>query len=101
MRKVLKIARKYIEIVRESGIPVTKAYLYGSYAKKTENKNSDIDVCVISPSFGKDYLNENVKLRILTLKVDSKIEPVAFNPEDINDKFDSLASEIQKTGITI
>ena len=101
MKNAITTAKQYIEIVKKSGIPVTKAYLFGSFAKKTENTNSDIDICVVSPSFGKDYFNENVKLRMLTLKIDSKIEPVAFNPEDINDKYDSLASEIQRTGIVI
>ena len=101
MKNAITTAKEYIKLVKQSGIPVTKAYLFGSYAKKTENKDSDIDICVVSPIFGQDYLDENVKLRMLTLKIDSKIEPVAFNPEDINDKYDSLASEIQRTGIVI
>lgn len=101
MKNAILTAKRYIREVRKSGIPVTKAYLYGSYAKKTQKAGSDIDVCVISPIFGRDYFDESVKLRMLTLNVDSKIEPVAFNPIDINNKFDSLAVEINKTGISL
>lgn len=71
-----------------------KAYFYGSYAKKSDTKESDIDICIVSSAFGKDYFDENVMLRMLTLKIDSRIEPVAFNPKDLNNKYDSLASEI-------
>jgi len=101
MKNALKTAKRYVEVVEKSGIPITTAFLYGSYAKKSENEGSDIDVCIVSPIFGKDYLKESVNLRMLTLKVDSKIEPVAFNPKDINNKFDSLASEIKRTGINL
>ena len=101
MKNAILTAKKYIKAVKESGIPVKKAYLYGSYAKKTAKIGSDLDVCVVSSVFGKDYFDETVKLRMLTLKVDSKIEPVAFNLKDINNKYDSLAVEITKTGISI
>lgn len=94
MKNALLTAKRYVELVKKSGIPVTKAYFYGSYAKKSDTKESDIDICIVSPAFGKDYFDENVMLRMLTLKTDSRIEPVAFNPKDLNNKYDSLASEI-------
>ena len=37
MKNALTVAKEYVEFVKKSGIPVTKAYLFGSYAKKTEN----------------------------------------------------------------
>ena len=101
MKNILQTAKKYVSSVEKSGIPVSKAYLFGSYAKKKERKDSDIDICIVSPIFGKDYFDENVRLRSLTLDVDFRIEPVAFNPFDINDKYDSLASEIKKHGIIL
>ncbi len=101
MKNALTLAQSYIKLVKKSGIPVAKAYLYGSYAKKNQDKDSDIDICVVSPIFGKNYTNENIKLRMLTLDVDTKIEPVAFNPSDMANKYDSLAIEIQRTGVII
>lgn len=69
--------------------------------KKKKREDSDSDICIVSPVFGKDYFDENVRLRILSVGVDSRIEPVAFHPIDINDKYDSLASEIKKYGIIL
>ena len=101
MKNIKKIAGEYVDAVVKSGIPVDSAYLFGSYAKKTSNKFSDIDICIVSPKFGKDYFEESLKLRSITDKVDSRIEPVPFKPEDLNDKYSTLASEIKKYGINL
>ena len=98
-KQVKKVANKYIAEVVKSGIPVNSAYLFGSYAKGNSNKYSDIDICVVSSKFGKNYFDESLKLRFLTNNVDSRIEAVPLNPKDLNDKYSTLASEIKKNGI--
>ena len=98
-KQVKTIANKYITEVVKSGIPVDSAYLFGSYAKGNSNKYSDIDICIVSPKFGKNYFEESLKLRFLTSAVDSRIEAVPLNPKDMNDKYSTLASEIKKYGI--
>lgn len=94
-------AKKFVESLNKAGIRVNKAYLFGSYAKGLAKKDSDIDVCVVSPSFGGDYFGEMVRLRKLSLNIDSRIEPVPFLPEDLNDKYSTLASEIRKYGVLL
>ena len=101
MNKVLTTAKKFVSEVKQSGTPVSSAYLFGSYAKGMAHKDSDIDICIISPIFGKDYFDEAVKLRFLSHKVDSRIEPVPFNPTDMQDKYSTLATEIKKHGILL
>ncbi len=101
MNDVRKIASNYIDEVKRSGILVEKAFLFGSYAKGKANKYSDIDVCVVSPVFGDDYIGNMVSLRKIALAVDSKIEPIPFAPGDLEDRYSSLASEIKRTGIRI
>ena len=98
MKPVIKIAKDYISHVKKSGIPVTAAYLFGSFAKGKAGKYSDIDICVISPVFGKDYFDEAVKLSHLTHKIDDRIEPVPYRPEDLNDHYSTLAHEIRTYG---
>jgi len=58
MKNIKKIANKYILEVVKSGISVNAAYLFGSYAKGNSNKDSDIDICIVSSKFGKDYFQE-------------------------------------------
>lgn len=101
MKNIKKIANKYILEVVKSGIPVNSAYLFGSYAKGDSNKDSDIDICIVSSKFGKDYFEESLKLRFLTSDIDSRIEAVPLNPKDMNDKYSTLTSEIKKYGIQL
>jgi len=101
MNKGLQIAKSYLQKLKTQGIEITNAYLYGSYAKGTAKPYSDIDICVISANFGKDYWEEERKLRNASLKVDPRIEPVVFNPQDFDNKYDTLATEIRKYGIPL
>lgn len=92
--------QKFAKLVKQQ-LPVEKVYLFGSYAKDTAKPYSDIDICVVSPVFGKDYWDEESLLRKLSLKVDLRIWPVAFNPKDIKDRWNQLAYEITTHGIQI
>lgn len=102
MSDVVSIAKKYVSHVTQLGIPVSSAYLYGSYAKRQPRTDSDIDICIVSPTFaGKDFFDEMIKLNLLGLKVDSRIEAVPFTPSDLQDKYSSLATQIRNTGVLL
>lgn len=92
------IAKKYVQVVQDSGLPVVKAYLFGSYAKGNNHKDSDIDICIVSNAFTDDYIREAVKLRRLAYGIDIRIEPVPFTELDLQNRYSSLASEITKYG---
>lgn len=94
------LLKKYLELISRK-YPVQSAYLFGSFAKGFDHEGSDIDVCIISSVFGKDYFDEETNLRRETLKVDARIEPVAFNPADFDDKYNLLVHEIKTHGIKI
>ena len=100
-QKALQLASRFINIVKNKGIPVKKAFLFGSWAKGTADENSDIDICVISPVFGVDYTGEMAKLLTIAQKIDSRIESIPFNPKDLLDPYSSLASEIRMTGVAV
>lgn len=97
----LRIVKKFVLEVKKNGIPVSDAYLFGSYAKGNPKKWSDIDVCVISSAFEKDRTDEMVKLNTIGSKVDLRIEAVPFRAEDLDDPYDTLSSEVRKYGIKI
>ncbi len=101
MTDITNIALDYVKQVKKSGISVAEAYLFGSYAKKTANKFSDIDICVISKDFGDDYFDNSISLKKVANKVDFRIEPVPFAINDMNDKYSTLASEIKKYGVLL
>ncbi len=45
----IKLSKKYIEKVKQSGIPVLDAWLFGSFAKDNYHQDSDIDLAIILP----------------------------------------------------
>ncbi|MEK7154924.1 MAG: nucleotidyltransferase domain-containing protein, partial [Patescibacteria group bacterium] len=72
----INIVKRYLQEVRKLGLNIDKAYLFGSYAKGKVWEGSDLDVCIISTDFGKDYYTDKMLLNKAALKVDARIEPV-------------------------
>lgn len=99
-QNAIDVSKKFVDAVKKE-YTVEKAYLFGSFAKNKADDASDIDVCVISSAFGKNYLEEEMKLIGMSVKIDSRISPVPFNSIDINDKWSQLAHEITTYGIQI
>jgi len=101
MNDAVNISRRFVDSVKKSGVTVQKAYLFGSFAKDQIRPDSDIDICVVSDQLGNDFISEMVKLRKISLKIDDRIEPIPYGPEDFANKYDPLAHEIQNTGILL
>lgn len=101
MSKAVVIAKNFVKKVQADGLTVDKAFLFGSYAKGEQKKYSDIDICIVSPQLGKDFVSEMVRLQGIAHRVDIRIEAIPFHPDRLNDPYDSLASEIRKYGISI
>ncbi|OGC50839.1 hypothetical protein A2716_02285 [candidate division WWE3 bacterium RIFCSPHIGHO2_01_FULL_40_23] len=95
-KNLIKTLRKAFQA---NGVPVDKIIIFGSYAKKTNRPDSDLDLCVVSKSFGKDSLKEMMELTKISSRIDPMIEIHPYNPQDLNNKFDPLAKEIREHGI--
>jgi len=69
--------KKYLKYLPKVGIHPTKAILYGSYAKGTENKWSDIDIVVVAPEFDRKY-KFNLVLTLWGARdhADIRLEPI-------------------------
>ena len=75
-QEVREIINRFVEAVLSRGIRVDKAILYGSYATGKENKDSDLDLAVISSDFGKDRFEEGTMLMKLAWRIDPRLHPV-------------------------
>lgn len=74
---VVKIIQNYLAAVRQSGLQVSKAVLFGSYARGDAHPDSDIDILVISSEFDGTYDRRQVDLLWeLRAKTDGRIEPL-------------------------
>lgn len=100
-KKELNLINKYINLLKQKGIKVSKVILFGSHAKGKANPDSDIDIVVISSQFGKNNFKEMMLLRKLALEIDSHIEPIPFTPQDLDDRYSTLSQEIKKYGVLL
>lgn len=99
--RVFSEIKEFEKSLKRSGFNVLAVYVFGSYAKGKANRNSDVDVAIISHSFGKDRQGERVKLMSLSQKINTAIEPHPFSPDDFDDPYYTLAQEVKKTGVKI
>lgn len=98
---VAKYARSYVSYLRTAhGLPVTQAYLFGSHAKKTPHADSDIDVCILSPSFSHIEPLTYLWTRRRTRDVARRIEPYGMTPRDFRPE-NPIAHEVQAHGIPL
>jgi predicted nucleotidyltransferase len=75
---IAKMIQSYLMAVRRSGIRVSQAVLFGSYARGDARPDSDVDILVIAPEFDGPYDKSKIDLLwALRAQTDSRIEPIA------------------------
>jgi len=97
---IIKKVNVYQELVKQSDfpMPIEEVYLFGSYAKGTANKDSDIDVALIVSHFVGDYFDVIPPIHRLIEKVDFRIEPHVIARDT---DYVGFLDEIQRTGILV
>lgn len=100
-KEYIDIAKRYSKVLEKNGIKVTSILFFGSRIKGNPHTESDLDTCVISPSFGHDRHGERVLLMNLREGISDLIEPHPFSPSEFDDIWNPLAQRIKKTGIKV
>ena len=100
-KTVMQVSKRYADDVRRV-MPVDKVMLFGSYAKGTADKCSDIDICFFMDNYGgKQRIEVIGDLLSLTSGYskgdDAFFEPIAFPTSELyNDN--PFVKEIMRTG---
>ncbi|HCB35191.1 MAG: hypothetical protein A3H73_01950 [Candidatus Taylorbacteria bacterium RIFCSPLOWO2_02_FULL_50_120] len=94
-----EIVKKYSDKLKESKIPFSDVYLFGSFAKGEARKWSDIDVAIFSKREETDDFI--IELGRLTREVDLRIEPHIFSEKDLQTVSTPFVQEILRTGIKV
>jgi len=101
-KSVIRIIESFVNALRKQKINVDKAVLYGSFSRGTQRKDSDIDVAIVSKDFGRDSVEEGMRLFRIAGDIDPRIEPVAISLESYEkDTWIPLIYEIRKKGIEL
>ncbi len=102
-KQINNLVQKVSEIAKKDKMPISKVFVFGSYAKNKMNKNSDLDLCFVSPKF-KSAIEVEAYLRteiyFLKPEINIPIDVVAYNKKDFKSDI-PLVHEIKKTGIEI
>jgi predicted nucleotidyltransferase len=98
IKTVSGLASQYADDVRRK-LPVSKAVLFGSYAKGTASELSDIDICFFLDSFnGKQRIEVITELLSIAGKYKGVFfEPIAFPVSEI-ERGNPFVREILETG---
>ena len=99
-KKIENKILSYVKDLKKDNLPINKVILFGSHAKGTPHKYSDIDLCVVSPKF-KDFIDDTqylfIKRKDNTMP---HIEPIGLSSKDFKEP-SMLAKEIKKYGIEV
>ncbi|WDL99205.1 nucleotidyltransferase domain-containing protein [Alicyclobacillus sp. ALC3] len=90
----------YVQMI-ERDIPVSKAIIFGSFAKGHSSSDSDVDVAIFSDYFESISRVEGITYllrKAVGCKVD--LEPVAFTNKEFEERL-GIVDEIVQTGIEI
>lgn len=97
--EIKKIARALVEKI-DATIPISQAYLFGSYAKGRADAWSDIDIALVSHKFGGIRFNDYKKIIPFLRDFPACIEVHPFRKADFTFA-DLFVKEIVTSGIKI
>jgi predicted nucleotidyltransferase len=99
--EIKKIILDYRALLEKANIPIRKIVLFGSYARGTERKDSDIDLGIVSEKFGQDEMEESSRINFFKWKLDNRIEAHPISLKDYDMIATPLINEIRKYGVEV
>ena len=98
--EVISTGKKFASIVRTEIDNKALVFLFGSCAKNKMHKRSDIDIAVVSETFGDNVAEDFAKLTVIAYGINAEIEPHPFSLDSWRD-ITPFISEIKKTGVIL
>ena len=97
-----EILDKYCQTIsQDANLAVEQIYLFGSHAKGTTRKDSDIDIAVISDQSSANSHNYRLNLLRKRKGISYSIEPHPLTQQDLNNQYHPLAQAIRDHGIRL
>ena len=99
-KTAISTGKQFASVVRSEIDNKAIVLLFGSCAKNKVHNRSDIDIAVISETFGDNVAENFAKLTVLAYGVNAEIEPHPLSLDSWNAKTPFI-SEIKKTGVAL
>jgi predicted nucleotidyltransferase len=95
-RSIINIIINYLKAIPRDKYELSKAYLFGSYARNNQHEESDIDLALVIRNLSDPFVAQ-IELMKLRRKFDLRIEPHPFSESEFSIQ-DPLVFEILKYG---
>ena len=96
----LAISRNYLLRLKETNLNFSGAWLFGSYAKGNQHKDSDIDIAIVLNDNSPIPFETEVKLMTCRKGEETLIEPHVFSKSDFDQSL-PLVDQIVNFGVPI
>lgn len=80
-------------------MPILDVLLFGSAAKGESHEWSDIDIAVVCTPFLPSKYDERKQFSRTAREIDIRAEVVCLHPQDFENKYFTLAKEVERHGI--
>ncbi len=100
-KNIIRLTKSFRSLLEKDLIKVDSMIVFGSQAKGNARKESDIDICVVSPSFGHNDLEEMQMLFKKARRIDSRIEPYPMSPKNLLETNNPIVGEIMTWGVLV
>ena len=100
-KNIIKLTESFRSLLENDNIQIDSMIVFGSQAKGNTRPESDIDICVVSPSFGQNDTEEMQMLFKKARHIDSRIEPYPMSPKNLLEIDNPIVSEITKWGVLV
>ena len=97
---VLSTGRRFASQIRNEIDNKALVVLFGSYAKNKATERSDIDIAVVSETFGNNLAENFARLTVIAYGINVEIEPHPFSLDNWNNTTPFIF-EIMKTGVVL
>ncbi len=98
-KTAFKIAKSYIDFLRENNYNIQRAYIFGSYARGNFHEDSDIDLALVLKNLSNGVMVQ-IDLMRLRRQFDIRLEPHPLDEKDF-EQSTPFVNEVIRTGVQI
>ncbi|MBI3618975.1 nucleotidyltransferase domain-containing protein [Candidatus Peregrinibacteria bacterium] len=95
----LAIAKRFKKRLKEENIPVVGVYLFGSLARGTPHRWSDVDIAVVHKPFAALRSQERRSVRSIRDDFSVPMDIICLRTEDLQNKYLGIAREVREHGL--
>ena len=97
----MTVAERLRGKLAEKNIPMRQMFVFGSAVRGRTHAWSDIDIAVICDPFLKSRMDEMHACSREGRAIDPRVEVIYLRPDDLNNKYSTIAQEVKRYGVPV